>query len=133
MVENSALETLFTLATLLPTLTVATRRLHDIGKSGWWQLGWYGIPATAWLVAGVMYFVALVITYGATDASGKYSFHITEVEWANAAEAYASFPAAAIVVVAAGLITLGIFIMAIVWLARQGESVENRFGPNPRT
>lgn len=23
---------------LLPALAVGTRRLHDIGKSGWWQL-----------------------------------------------------------------------------------------------
>jgi len=23
---------------LLPSITVTTRRLHDIGKSGWWQL-----------------------------------------------------------------------------------------------
>ena len=26
------------LALLLPALAVGTRRLHDIGKSGWWQL-----------------------------------------------------------------------------------------------
>lgn len=29
---------LFALAMLLPTLGVAVRRLHDIGKSGWWLL-----------------------------------------------------------------------------------------------
>ena len=29
---------LFTLATLVPALAVATRRLHDTNRSGWWQL-----------------------------------------------------------------------------------------------
>ena len=28
----------FLLAMLLPQIAVGTRRLHDIGKSGWWQL-----------------------------------------------------------------------------------------------
>ncbi|WP_337996067.1 DUF805 domain-containing protein [Oleispirillum naphthae] len=31
---------LFPLAIFLPTLAVAARRLHDIGKSGWWLLLW---------------------------------------------------------------------------------------------
>ncbi len=30
--------TIFDLATLLPLLAVGARRLHDIGKSGWWLL-----------------------------------------------------------------------------------------------
>ncbi len=29
---------LYALAMILPSLAVAARRLHDIGKSGWWQL-----------------------------------------------------------------------------------------------
>jgi uncharacterized membrane protein YhaH (DUF805 family) len=29
---------LFSLATLLPSLSAGTRRLHDTGRSGWWQL-----------------------------------------------------------------------------------------------
>jgi uncharacterized membrane protein YhaH (DUF805 family) len=29
---------LFSLATLLPSLAAATRRLRDTGRSGWWQL-----------------------------------------------------------------------------------------------
>jgi uncharacterized membrane protein YhaH (DUF805 family) len=28
----------FSLATLLPSLSAGTRRLHDTGRSGWWQL-----------------------------------------------------------------------------------------------
>ena len=30
--------TVFSLATLLPCLAVTARRLHDINRSGWWQL-----------------------------------------------------------------------------------------------
>src|SRR5690349_3641974 len=37
MVSNY-LSALFYLGTLLPSLAAATRRLHDTGRSGWWQL-----------------------------------------------------------------------------------------------
>ena len=29
---------IFAILTFLPTIAVGTRRLHDVGKSGWWQL-----------------------------------------------------------------------------------------------
>jgi len=29
---------LWTLVTFIPTLSLTVRRLHDIGKSGWWYL-----------------------------------------------------------------------------------------------
>jgi uncharacterized membrane protein YhaH (DUF805 family) len=32
------LDGLFSLGIFLPSLAVGARRLHDIGKSGWWQL-----------------------------------------------------------------------------------------------
>ena len=40
---------LFSLATLLPSLAVGARRLHDTNRSGWWQLLWL-IPVIGWIV-----------------------------------------------------------------------------------
>jgi uncharacterized membrane protein YhaH (DUF805 family) len=37
------------LALLLPSLAVGARRLHDMGKSGWFQLVWL-IPLVGWAV-----------------------------------------------------------------------------------
>ena len=37
---HSVLPSIFSLATLLPSLAVTSRRLHDINKSGWFQLWW---------------------------------------------------------------------------------------------
>jgi uncharacterized membrane protein YhaH (DUF805 family) len=40
---------IFTLAMLLPSLAVATRRLHDTDRSGWWQLICF-VPLIGWIV-----------------------------------------------------------------------------------
>jgi uncharacterized membrane protein YhaH (DUF805 family) len=37
------------LAVLLPSLAVGARRLHDMGKSGWFQLVWL-IPVIGWAI-----------------------------------------------------------------------------------
>ena len=45
---------LYSLAVLLPTLAVGARRLHDIGRSGWWLL--IGIiPLIGWIVLIVFF------------------------------------------------------------------------------
>jgi len=36
--QGGFLQVLFALALLVPSITVSVRRLHDIGKSGWWIL-----------------------------------------------------------------------------------------------
>ena len=61
---------IFVLATLLPAIAAATRRLHDIDKSGWWQLLGF-VPIVGGLIIGVgeklfEYFVGPMIG-GATE------------------------------------------------------------------
>ena len=40
---------LVSLGTLLPSIAVGARRLHDIDKSGWWQLVGL-IPFIGWII-----------------------------------------------------------------------------------
>jgi uncharacterized membrane protein YhaH (DUF805 family) len=41
--ENGVFSLIFTFITFIPFISVACRRLHDINRSGWWQLLPYGI------------------------------------------------------------------------------------------
>ena len=92
---------------------------------------WYGILFVVWLATGIMFIVALVITYGVTNASGEWSFDGADIQWESAIEVFAFLPAA-IMLIAALAITLAVIVWEIIWMARQGESGQNRFGPDPR-
>ena len=46
---SEVLNGIVALATLIPSLAVGARRLHDTDRSGWWQLLWI-IPVIGWLV-----------------------------------------------------------------------------------
>ena len=50
------------LALLLPALAVGTRRLHDIGRTGWWQL---------LLLTGIGFFVLLYWWVQPTDGASN--------------------------------------------------------------
>ena len=54
IVENIAgiptvLSGIFRFATLIPSFAVGARRLHDINRSGWWQLLWFAI-LIGWII-----------------------------------------------------------------------------------
>jgi uncharacterized membrane protein YhaH (DUF805 family) len=51
---SDTLRAIFGLATLVPSIAVACRRLHDTDRSGWWQLLGL-IPVIGWIVLLVFY------------------------------------------------------------------------------
>jgi len=55
---------LYSLGTLLPSLAVSVRRLHDTGRCGWWVLIGF-VPLIGWLV--MLYFCVLDSQPGANE------------------------------------------------------------------
>ena len=109
-----------TLALILPSLAVTSRRLHDTGRSGWWQLLWWS-PASITLVLGA----ALFLFYGPFRLMGlEDSFSRDAAPWVL----HALVPA----FIALAVVGAATFILAVTWLSRQGQPVPNRFGPDPR-
>ena len=110
----SPLYLVFVLAMLLPSLAVTSRRLHDIGRSGWWLLVWIGITSIGWIP------VALGVTAFALGLLDEWSG--TNVEF--------------VPVILGGFLTLvvqvSVFIWMVLWLTRQGEAGPNSYGPSPR-
>ena len=94
---------LFHLATIIPYLAVATRRLHDTGRSGWWLVLW-----PVWLI---VCFVALV--------------------WIDSvSEEYTS--ASIVVVVFIAVMGIVGFLSVIIFLLMPGQDGKNRYGPDPK-
>jgi len=48
IIGTTLLSTIYSLAILLPSLGVGVRRLHDVGKSGWYMLASL-IPVIGWI------------------------------------------------------------------------------------
>lgn len=61
MAEWGLLSSIFSLATLLPSVAVTVRRLHDIDRTGWWAL-LILVPIIGWLI--LLYFNVLKGTDG---------------------------------------------------------------------
>ena len=121
------LATLFALAILLPTSSITTRRLHDIGKSGWWKSAWFALG----LISGLLVFIATGDVSGDGIEAKILGVVLPRVDWLNAETLFPSVSPAAIAT-AAWVIAVAGGIWVMIWLVRQGESGPNRFGPDPR-
>ena len=111
------LATIFSLAIFLPELAVTARRLHDIGKSGWWQLAWVAI----YLMALISTAIGLVI-FISSDGLALNSLSGDE----------GSFLPLLLGFAITLLIWLGVFIWSLIWLISQGQADTNHYGLDPR-
>ena len=105
------------LALITPHICISVRRLHDIGKSGWWLLLWYASIITVWSFWSIMFFASI----GGLEGSGKTE---TEMEavflgWII----WAGIPV---------LATITIVIWWIAWFVKKGEKGTNNYGLDPR-
>ena len=117
---GSAIAFIAFLVTFIPSLAVTTRRLHDIGRSGWWQLAWYllWIASAIMIMIGVIGAIAAFFT-GFASENGLIQFQD-------------SFEVLAALGVVGGLISLGVLLWWIVWFVRKGDLGANEYGPDPR-
>jgi len=90
---------------IIPNLSITSRRLHDIDKTGWWQL-WVFL-----LFVGlfILFFASIAMAVMATLSLGLLIMGLCIILW------------------------ILMIVIWIRWLARQGESGTNRYGSDPRT
>ena len=98
---------LFGLGVFLPYTAVTVRRLHDMGKSGWFLLVFMVV---SFLISLLMFLVKDIIT----PTNGDNSMTVL------------------IVYSISIFIILALAIWLIVWLCRDSQPGENKWGPNPK-
>ena len=106
------------LALLLPDLAVSARRLHDTGKSGWWQV----LPNGLFL-AGAVVFLSAAAT--AAGAAGSLTEGSDEAAIEAAAEAAAASVAGTLPIVL--LLWLVAIIVTVVLFCKKGQDERNQY------
>ena len=114
----SVFQPIFGLAILLPGLAVTARRLHDIGRTGWWQLVWFGVGILGALPA----VVGILLSLG-----GLFALFSGEVDFAMGV----IMPVVVGVVISLA-VWIGLAVWEIWWLVTQGQAGPNRHGADPR-
>jgi len=68
--QQSVISDLWSLATFLPSLAVGVRRLHDVGRSGWY-LCWALLPIVGWI------FLIVALAKDGDKEANKYGQPVT--------------------------------------------------------
>lgn len=75
--QLSFLPALWALATFIPTLALATRRLHDTNKSGWWLFGYYALSTVIMITVFTTVITSIVslLKYNRNCLVGSYGMY----------------------------------------------------------
>ena len=125
-----------TILILLPIISVSSRRLHDIGKSGWLQaIFWF-----MWILVLVLVII-MIASFGVgmmvglnfftnifNDIEGRPTLNTNFNQNVQYAVLIGSFIASVITFMGAFTIILAL----CKWLSRKGDSGDNKYGPDPR-
>lgn len=104
MLDISALDSLWSLVTLIPGLSLCVRRLHDVDRSGWWIVIVY-VPLILFVVSITMTTATILLNSGDTAVGG---FGLMTIVF--------------------GLLTLVAGIYYIILFVKQGTQGANRYG-----
>lgn len=112
---GGVLNSIYSLAMIVPSLAVSVRRFHDTGRSGWWCV-WFLLAFIVTFIAYLIYLIPLAISMGLSaedmDASVIMQFIGPTMVWL--------------------LVFFVIGIIEIVMLARDSQPGTNKWGPNPK-
>lgn len=103
--------------TIIPSLTVQTRRLHDVGRSGWWIVG--GV------VVGLLYTIAKSVVLG-------FEALYSDNEVQNLIDAFQVSTVGGTVMLLLALVGLGLSIAVFVFSLQDSHRGENKYGPSPK-
>ena len=122
---------IFFLAVVLPSLAVTARRLHDIGRTGWWQVAWEALFTLGWIPLLIGIIVGLIggissLLGGIPDLVSTWDFR----------EYFGALAFSLIVPMLVGLLItvvlyLATFVWWVVWMTKRGTAGPNRFAPDP--
>ncbi|UPT71915.1 MAG: DUF805 domain-containing protein [Flavobacterium sp. JAD_PAG50586_2] len=101
--NSGILKTIYSLLIFIPSMAVAVRRLHDVGKSGWLLLILYG---TAIVFGAVMFASAFATGMGGIDYG------------------------AAFIIPLLGIFAIGIWMLILFFT--EGDRGPNKYGPDPK-
>ena len=106
------------IVSLIPSISLSVRRLHDIGKSGWWMMTWGGYTFT-WII----WTINLIGNLSGVENWGEEK---SDEFWEGF---FADFLVTGGILAIVGI---AITIWWVVWFVRKGNKGPNKYGPDPR-
>ena len=104
----------------IANFAVATRRLHDIGRSGWWYGATliFGVVWTVWMVVKMFGIIGGMNPAHVDVESDAFTFTVLKEMWA--------------VVLIPYVIYIAYSILLLVWYCKDSQPGANKYGENPK-